>query len=179
MKNGKYKILCVKEITGNISENEKKVLHDWLNSADENKREFYDLKNIWASSNPAEFPLINLDAEWTELNERIRISENENKVKDSLVRKLFPERNTFIPKLKPVLVTVIVLFLAIIGIYLFNRDVPEPKLNIITTSNKECNNIQLPDGSTVYLNSGSRIEFLSLNEGTEKIFNKGERIVEG
>ena len=178
MINEKYQKLCLKEITGNITEPEKHLLQAWLAESDENKREFEKLKDIWAVPSIGELPdTINMNMEWTKLNEKLKLMDNANSKESSFFKKLSPTRDFFIPKLKPILVGTFVLFITAIAIYIFNKNVPEPQLNIITTSNNEYKNFQLPDGSTVYLNSGSSIKFLSRSEGSQKMFDNGKRNV--
>ncbi len=174
----KYQRLCVKEITGNIKENEKRLLEVWLADSDKNRREFEKLKETWSASGHVELPdTIDVNMEWAKINEKLKMIDSNNAVKSSYFKRLSPIQDFFIPKLKPILVTAFALFIVAIGIYFFNRNFPEPQLNIITTSNNEYKNIELPDGSTVYLNSGSSIEFLSQSEGSQKIFDKGKRNV--
>ncbi len=169
-----YKELCIKEITGNISKEEKQVLDNWLTSSNENGKEYRKLKEIWIASEEKEFSgSIDADIEWIKLNEKLRVFENNKRVKESFFKQIFPA----IPRLKPIFITVSILFLALIGIYLFNRNVPESQLNLISTANKEQKNIQLPDGSIVYLNNSSSIEFLSQSNGSTKIFKNKERKV--
>lgn len=173
-----HQILCIKEITGNITEKEKKVLNSWLADSNENKHEFEKLKNIWSVSKPGEYHnIIDLGMEWTKLNEKIGMHENSKTINESFVRKIFPVQNSFIPKLKPVLASILILFIIVIGIMILNRHEPEPKITAVSTTNKEIKNVQLPDGSTAYLNRGSSIEFLSQQKEAQKIFNNGERRV--
>ena len=44
--NKQYKALCLKKITGNITDDEKKILALWLSESDENKKEYEQIKNI-------------------------------------------------------------------------------------------------------------------------------------
>ncbi len=169
-----YREICIKEITGNISKEEKQVFESWLASSNENEREYKKYKEIWNASERKDFSVsIDAAAEWIKLREKIRIFESNDSVKEAFLKKIFP----VIPKLKPILITVSILLLAVIGIYLFNRNVPESQLNLITTANKEQKNIQLPDSSIVYLNNSSSIEFLSQSNGSNKIFKNEERKV--
>ena len=169
-----YKELCIKKITGNISEEEKLTLERWLTLSDENENEYRKLKEIWNASEGPDFSgSVDVNIEWIKLNDKLRIFENNKRVKESFFRQVFPA----FPKLKPILLTLSILLLALIGIYLFNRNVPESQLNLIITANKEQKNIRLPDGSFVYLNSSSSIEFLSQSNGSNNIFKNEERKV--
>ena len=85
---------------------------------------------------------------------------------------MFPLR---ISVLKPALVSFFILGIIAAGIIFVNRDVVKPRLNLVSTSNNEYKNIKLPDGSIVFLNSGSSIKFLVKSEGENRAFNNGER----
>ncbi len=172
MINKRYQELCIKEISGNITGNEKQVLDNWLADSDENKKEFENLKEIWAGANFNEsLPAIDIDMEWSRLNERIRSFEKPG-VRESFIGRIFSLRS---PVLKPALVSIFILSIIAIGILFLNRDVSKPQLNIVSTSNNEYKNIKLPDGSTVYLNSESNIKFLSKSNGDRKVFSNSER----
>jgi transmembrane sensor len=178
MINEKFQKLCIKEITGNITEREKHLLQDWLAKSDENISEFEKLKDIWAIPGREELPdTIDINMEWTKLNKKLQLLDRDNSIESSFFKKLSSVQDFFIPKLKPILAGIFVLFISILGIYIFDKKVPEPQLNIITSSNNEYKNIELPDGSTVYLNSGSSIEYLSQSGDSKKIFNNGKRNV--
>ena len=172
MINNQYQWLCIKEITGNISGNEKEILDNWLADSNENRNEYEKLKETWTVSGFNEsLPSFDIDMEWTILNERLRRSEKPG-VKESFIEKFFPLQSSI---LKPALVSIFILGIIAIGIISLNRDVVKPKLNMVSTSNNEYKNIKLPDGSIVYLNSGSSIKFLAESEGEKKVFSNDER----
>jgi transmembrane sensor len=172
MINKQYQRLCIKEITGSISGNEKQVLDNWLTDSNENRNEFEKLKEIWTMSGLKDsLPPIDIDMEWEKLNERLGSSE-QPEIKESIFEKLFTLRHSV---LKPALVSFIILGIIAAGIIFLNRDVAKPRLNIVSTSNNEYKNVKLPDGSIVFLNSGSSIKFLVKSEGENKVFNNSER----
>ena len=176
MINKRYQKLCIKEITGNITGSEKQILDKWLADSDENKKEFEKLKETWAVSNLNELQTsFDIDMEWARLNERLTNFDRQVN-RASFFEKLFTMKSPA-PKLKPVLASIFILCIIAIGIFFLNRDIPKPQLDVVSTSNNEYKNIQLPDGSVVYLNSGSSIKFLVKSEGEKKVFNNGERKV--
>ena len=127
---------------------------------------------IWSTSCFNEtLPSFDIDVEWIRLNERLRSFEK-RKVRELFLEKLFSLRG---PVLKPALVSIFILVIIGIGILFLNRDVPKPELNLVSTSNNEYKNVKLPDGSDVFLNSGSSIKFLVKSNGEKKVFNNGER----
>ncbi len=177
MMNNQYKKLCIKEITGNITVSEKQSLYYWLADSGENKKEYEKLKEIWAAFDSSRLPgSIDIDMEWTKLNERLQNFDKQN-VKEKFIEKLVSFQNILVPKLRPIAAALLVLCFIAVGIYYFNKNVPKPILTTIKTSNNEYKDIKLPDGSIVYLNSGSCIQFLTKTEGDKKVFNNGERKV--
>ena len=65
MINKQYQKLCIKEITGNITGNEKQVLDDWLADSNKNRNEYKKLKEIWSTSCFNEtLPSFDIDVEW-------------------------------------------------------------------------------------------------------------------
>jgi ferric-dicitrate binding protein FerR (iron transport regulator) len=168
-----FQNLCVKAITGNITENEKIVLDNWLSGSSENRKEFEKMKSIWSKSLPEEFPSsIDLDIQWLKLYERLRqFEKNEEK------RAVFTKRISdilFLPKFKPAFA--VILFLAVIaaGIYLINRGTSEPQLKIISTLNKETKKIVLPDSSVVFMSGNSSLEFYSNFDKVRRLNLRGE-----
>ena len=167
-----YQKLCIKEITGNLSESEKQVLNNWLTESSENKIEYEKLKETWTASGISQLPpSVNIDAEWAKLNERI-INPERNDIEETFSQKLFSPP---IPRFATILAGIIILCAVAAGIFLLNRDIPKPKLIMVNTSNSEYKNIKLPDGSIVYLNGSSSIKFLVQQEEEKRIFNNGER----
>lgn len=173
MINKQFQKLCIKEITGNITGSEKRILDDLLTESDENKIEYKKLKDTWTATGLSELPAsIDIDMEWIKLNERLK-NFDVSDVKETIFQRIFYPRP--IPKLAKILASIFLLCAVAIGIILLNRDVSKPVLNILNTSNNEYKNVKLPDGSIVYLNGGSSINFLVRSEGERKIFNNGER----
>jgi ferric-dicitrate binding protein FerR (iron transport regulator) len=69
-----YSRLCIKAITGNINEDEKKLLDSWLSQSEENKNEFEKFQVVWNKSKLSGMPeLPEAEIEWLELNTRIRV----------------------------------------------------------------------------------------------------------
>ena len=176
MINKRYQKLCIKEITGNITEVEKQALDSWLAGSGSNKIEFEKLKQSWTGSGFTELPpSFDIDMEWTKLNERLR-NFDKAEIKESIFEKIFYSQKPVF-KLKPVLTGILILCAVAVGIIYLNKDVSQTRLNIVSTSNNEYKNLKLPDGTIVYLNSGSSISFLVKSTGDKKTFDSGERKV--
>jgi transmembrane sensor len=165
MKNNRYRKLCIKEISGNINEAEKKIFDSWLNESDENRKEYEQIKTIWLSSMPHEVANIpDTETEWLALNRRL---ENNSKS---------PGKYSFGKiKLKPAFAGAIAVLILFAGIYIVSNKIQKPQLKIIATVNDEHKEVHLPDGSVVLLNGDSRINFLDNFDGSTREVNlKGE-----
>ncbi len=159
-KNQLYDI-CIKSITGDIEESEKKLLNSWLNESEANRKEFNKLETIWKSTLPnnlPEFPSV--DSEWIRLNEKINSAESENSLIETPIEKIFQFiRFSLIPGLKPALSGAVVLAFLISAVILLTRINSVPVMKTITTADSQRENITLPDGSLVNLNNNSTLEY--------------------
>ncbi len=162
--NRRYKNLCIKEITGNINEVEKKIFDLWLSESDENRKEFERIKNIWIKTSPEEILIPDTESEWFALNRKLE--DNSQPVRKYSIAK---------QKLKPAFAGVIAILLLFIGVYVVSNKEHTSQLKTIATINKEHKETHLPDGSVVLLNGESEIKFLdNFNENTREVDLKGE-----
>ena len=159
MNKTEFRKLCVKAITGNIGETEKQEFDKLLAQSDENGIEFEKIKSVWertATNENQELPDINI--EWESLSKRIRLSEKEKENESIFNQILVFTKSLFVPVWKPALAG---LFIAVISVAIFllsnNEEIVGHKT--ISTLNNDRQTVQLPDGSTVKLNSGSSIVF--------------------
>jgi ferric-dicitrate binding protein FerR (iron transport regulator) len=175
MNDKEFRKLCIKAVSGNISDEEKKLLDNWLAESEESRNKFEEIKIVWSATTPDDISeLPDANSEWNLLSERIRLSEKEEE-KATTLNKFFDfNRLLFISKWKPALALTLVVVTSIIaGLLLSNKH--EPQLKLISTSNKEHKSVQLPDGSTAYLNYLSTIEFADeFDEDNRSIKLNGE-----
>ena len=157
MNKTEFRKLCVKAITGNIGETEKRDLDKLMTKSDENRIEFEKIKSVWERSTINENPeLPDIDYEWQALNEKLRLSENEE---ESIFKKILVfTKSLFTPMWKPALAGLLVVIISAAILLLSNKD-EIVKFKTISTLNNDRQTVQLPDGSTVKLNSGSSIKF--------------------
>ena len=161
--NKQYKALCLKKITGNITDDEKKILALWLSESDENKKEYEQIKNIWIKTTPDEVPIPETETEWLSLNKKIE-NDSQPVKKYSLVK----------PKLKPAFAGIIAVLLLVVSVYIVNKE-HTPLIKTVTTLSKEHKEVPLPDGSIVLLNGDSRITYLdNFDENTREVNLEGE-----
>ena len=159
-----FRDLCIKEVTGNIDETEKKILNLWLSESDENRKEHERIKNIWIKTSPKEILIPDTESEWFALNRKLE--DNSQPVRKYSIAK---------QKLKPAFAGVIAILLLFIGVYVVSNKEHTPQLKAIATFSKEHKEVHLPDGSIVLLNGSSEIKFLdNFNENTREVDLKGE-----
>ena len=163
MNKTEFRKLCVKSITENIDESEKQLLDKLLAQSEKNKIEFEKIKSVWertAISENLELP--DIDFEWESLNEKIRKVDEEKeyeKEKESIFNKILVfTKSLFTPIWKPALGGLFIAVISVTILLLSNKE-EIVQLRTISTLNNDKQTVQLPDGSTVKLNSGSAIEF--------------------
>lgn len=160
MKNQEFIELSIKEITGNIDQPGLTKLNRWINESNENKREYEKLKSLWENTAADDLPkLPDIDEEWYSLTESIDLYEFGQK-EESPSRKIKTFFDSiFISRLKPLSAFASVVLIAIVGLYLFNNASHDYQLTEVITQNAATEEVILPDGSTVTLNSGSKIKY--------------------
>ena len=175
MKREKAISLCIKELTGNINDDEKGLLKSWLNESRENVNEFEQLEKSWMKTkpqNPAEVP--DIDSEWILLSQKLEL--NKSVIKNSFAERWgYSIKNILGNTLKPAIAFGIVLLIASVIYFLPGEESPKYEMAEISTGNGIHKTIVLPDGSSVTLNSGSSIRYTEpLSEKTREIELTGE-----
>lgn len=173
-----FRKLCEKAVTGNINNNEEGLLNKHLAESQEFRTEYENIKIIWAKTSPAEISQVtDVEIEWNKLNNRIVSAKSQSYSKDSIFSKIYSGVSSlFSPKIKPAFSLVLIMLLLVTGIYIFRKEAPEPlQYKIISTLYKETRQVQLPDGSIIYLNSGSSIKYPEkFDDNAREVSLKGE-----
>jgi transmembrane sensor len=153
-----YRNICIKYIAGEITQAEKKLLEVWIDASNENRQIFEEIKKIWESTKPVEISeMPDIENEWKLLINRINTAETKKYSPfNSFINKII--NVVFLPTWKPVLAGSLIILIIISALSILHQD-KSFQLRLIMTANKERRNIQLSDGTLVYLNSGSRINF--------------------
>jgi len=164
----KIDILIAKFLSGQISTKEANELNIWLNEYKENRSYFNQMLNIWQVANPAFNP------------EEINLLNAEAKV----IRKV--ERGRFLKS--PVLIwwqriaAVLILPIILLGAYLLNNDtsfIAKETYQEVVSPLGTRSKVFLPDGSMVFLNSGSKIKYpVNFRSGARKVSLTGEAYFE-
>jgi len=172
MKKTYFQNLCIKDITNNISDNEKQILIQWLEKSEENKVEYKNIRETWNLTKPntLEYKL-NIEDEWSNLNENI--TSNPKIASTNKTGKVLA--SLFSPKFKPIWATSAALVLIISSLFVFNTFNSSNKLKIITSQNNERLEVVFNDGSFAQLNSGSELQFYEDFENDKRnVILKGE-----
>ncbi len=143
--------LITKNLIGSISVTEKIFLDNWVNKNEKNKSEYNQVVELWKKSGNISFP------------SQIRTSKALKIVHNKLRLNSFGKTKRIIFQIAAVL------FLAIFFSAGFNYFFGNKRIENTTVYSQEIHaaygttsNINLPDGSTVFLNSGSTLRFSSI-----------------
>lgn len=140
-------------ITGNSSESESELVRRWIDENIENQEYIEEFKKIWDHSGSVSlFNSIDIEEGWE--NVKSRIGENE----DHEVR-LQPEKakSWLFQFSKIAAVFLLIIAAAFLLNQFYNKNSTANYLSF--SSNEHQENLVLPDGSTVYLNSGTTIRY--------------------
>lgn len=155
----------MKALQNDISQCESETLNKWIEKSPEKKAEFDQMKKLWndmdsVSINP---PTVNVKKEWAFFEKKLNAvqisSQNESNILDKLIDKftnIIP-----VPKYmnwKPVYAIATILILIVSSVLIYqNIGEKEIRFQTFTAANKQKVNVQLSDGSSIKLNSGSSI----------------------
>ena len=169
--NSRFTSLCIKEITNNINEIEKKELDNFLKE-NNNKIEYKKLKEAWNFASPVKLKYeISEEEEWNKINSAIAEESFNNKTDSNRFSKILD--SIFLPKIKAAIGTAIIIITA--ALLLLNISNTEQVIKTINTSNNEKLEIVLADGSIVNLNSGSKLEYYeNFEEDKREVKLEGE-----
>lgn len=157
--------LIIKLFSKNISKEEKQVIYAWINESPENKKHLLEMQNIWHISHPAFKPEeLNLDKAVTKI---LRNVESTNVVNKKTSFLIWWQR----------IAAILIVPLMIWTIAQHNSN--NQKLNVayqeITSPLGMKSEISLPDGSKVWLNSGSKLKYpVEFGSKTREIYLTGE-----
>lgn len=162
-------ILIARFFDGTITPEEKERLAVWCDESAVNKQTFARMKNIWDAAFPP-FPV-----------QDIRVERAEAKIREK-IRKEKREPVRFLVWWQRV-AAIMVIPLLLVSLYLlFNRPSREEAVfsrQEIIAPKGTCTQITLPDGSTVWLNSGSKLSYsVPFEKNKRETFLAGEAFFE-
>lgn len=149
-------ILIAGYITNDLDNKDLEILKKWLNRSTENKEHFEQVKASWyISEQPFSIGKDGVDEKWNNLKKRLELTKT---------KKIQDNRTTSILPLFTRIAAAIAFFLIGAGITYFvtQKNIvfkPAETEFIVPLGSKSM--IKLPDGSSVWLNAGSRIKYNS------------------
>jgi len=167
--------LIAKYIRNECSSDEIRTVEKWMNSSVENRQTFQDLKSEWKyleDSSPEIIP--DKEKMWNAITRRLELSFNS------------PSGNNFRRRLIAVaaIAASVALFLSIGGTilyqHIFTTQTFESALTEIHCPNGQKAQVFLPDGTSVWLNSGTSLKYdgVSFNQKDRKVELSGEAFFE-
>ena len=175
MDQDKYIALLHKKLQGELNSIEQTLLEHWLQEAEINRVLAKKIKEDWRLSeqyNPT-LAEVDLDKEFTLLQQRIKSSENIGQVKEKVVTMSVKKRNNW-------WVYAAAIALAVgVGTWFFtNQSVTIPQV-IVNTSAAEQKEVLLADGTKVWLNENSQLSYpTTFQENRRTVSMEGEAFFE-
>lgn len=149
--------IIIRFINNTCSDEEVQMVKLWLDESDENYQELFELERI-----------VMLARDTTKAKERVSEKIRRKIIGRQLERESHTRRNRL---LKWVSAAAAIVVIAIASIQIFKA--PDVKmLKVVAIS--ESRSVVLPDGTTVYLNSGSQLEYPEKFASTRKVSLTGE-----
>ena len=170
-----YEELIGMYLAGEIGGVDKEQLFAWVNASSENKAFFDEILEVWGLSDDYEVvvPEIDLDQNWTAISARIN---NQNQLEPT-------NSSTKVVRLSNRgrwwQIAAVILLALTAGLWLFQTDDSSLSSPFVaqTTTEKLQKPIQLPDGTAVWLNGHSQINYQEI-EGTRTVALTGEAFFE-
>ena len=160
--------LIIRLFSGEASPDEKGSIGEWLNQSEENRKMYADLQEIWLKSGVEE-STENYNIEEAIKNFRWQVSLDRNYQRKSRFSNVFKYAAIFL-----LLITVPLFYY--FGKNEFNK---QDTLTTISCAFGDKSEVLLPDGSTVHLNSGSKLTFNNnYKSGYRKASIEGEAYFE-
>lgn len=159
----KYKRLCIKALQNSMTETERRMLEQWKDRSPKHQAYFDKIKKTWdkigsVNVNP---PAVDIQKEWAAFEHKTIQATAKSPVTARIrfidgIQSIVSVRRYLTPK--PLYATIVIALIAALSIYLYlNRPVHETEQQTFTASNKQKVNVQLSDGSSIKLNSGTSL----------------------
>jgi transmembrane sensor len=152
--------LIIRYISGNTTSSENTILQDWINESKDNQSSFNAIRNIWlATAQTADVvSALNIYTAVPNNAPNDLETDDDNEQDDTAIEK----PNVFIQILKVAAVVLITLTIGALGNQYWNNKnqvlLSDRNMNIETTLGSRAVTT-LPDGSKVWLNAGSRLDY--------------------
>lgn len=154
-----YTDLIAKYLSGNIAVAERETLYAWIESDAANRQFFDQMVQLWgmSSDSPAENYETDTQAAWSKLEGRLF-----EKAPEIPVVAFEPSNKIRILSIKRgwIAAAAVILLLISVSIWLYQNPISaEQQQMVYQTGAQERRSIELPDGSTIWLNENTRLSF--------------------
>lgn len=156
--------LITNYFSGKATEEERLALEEWVRLSPENNRYFQEMRNIWQVMNPAFIPA------------GIEVEKAERKVIEK-IGNIKPIRKILIywQRIAAVVTIPLLLLYAYFFLHKTNNQNQELVYQEVRSPHGTFSEINLPDGTSVWLNGGSTLKFpLEFKKGERNVFLNGE-----
>jgi transmembrane sensor len=158
--------LIAKHLSNQLSNTEGIRLTQWLNESETNRKELANAEKIWQNSDVPKADLFNTDNGWNKMDQRIHPQTN-----------TLPKSKKIIPTWMKIAASVILLTGIFFAIQKINSS--DTYTKVVTNNQKMLKPILLPDGTKVFLNIGSTIQYpKTFDSKTRQVELTGEAFFE-
>mgnify|MGYP000858064795 CR=1 FL=1 len=172
MQNNKIDILITRLLSNSITVEERKLLDGWLSESADNQEYLGQMINLWQSSHQS-FDPEEVNVEHAIRNVHQKIAENE---------RLSPKKSLKILVWWQRIAAVLFIPVMVLMGYLLSRDTdfnPQTAYQEVFSPYGVRSKISLPDGSSVWLNSGSKLKYpIEFKSGSRNVSLTGEAFFE-
>jgi len=152
--------LITRVLNGEASEEERDALLEWIDGSKSNQKLFFEMKDIWEVSHASTDSRFNADLSWEKFKEQLDSKEQEEEKGR--------RRQIFYSFLKMASIVIISIGLSWLAFSLTTAKKPLTAKNEVITPIGSKTQIVLPDGTKVWLNSGSNLTYYSDYNGQSR-----------
>ena len=179
MNDSKYKNLCAKAISGQITPQEKQKLDEWINKSSANQAYFDQICETWNLTLPETVQVFpDAEEDWASLAQTLNLETE--KVKRSILSQGVKTLSNllgelFAPRYRPAVLSFASVLILTVGAFLLKDYIIGSPYQRIFTYNKQKIQITLTDGSLIHLNCGSFLKFKkTFSDSIRQVFLSGE-----
>lgn len=170
--------VIVRYLENTMTQEDSDLLEEWLNQSNENRRILHSVDQIWkASSEKSQenfLKELNLEKDWERISKRIEETNSEERRKRVQKFRRLRKRQQIISNLLKVAALLLVAFSSVFLTLRYAQPEPEPTVyepvfKEISTKPGERANIDLGDGTKVFLNADSKLTVPDTFSGSERV----------
>ena len=156
MNKEKYTELIAQQLSGNISEKNRKLLLDWARADEKHQALLDEATQLWALSENYEEPFeTDVKAAWEKVEQRLAVTKDSKESSAKVIG---------LSNFKRLLQIAAVFLMVAIGSFLLYPKKQTPQLLTYQTADEETLELLLPDSSRIVLNENSRLSFQQTKE---------------